>query len=163
MGEVSAQARGHAFIFAFSLCAQGTHNFSHMDHLIINYIPGVWGRIFHALTTRTRAEVINLVEYKQVDLHKLFSRLWTAQRNKCGVCLRQAGTWHLNHLLIKICSACCKDKSKFITKTEAKKTYFLSTDEEFDSLFCFISHNRRYVFAPAELVLIKKGTTLLKT
>jgi len=50
----------------------------------------------------------------------------------------------LNHLLIKICSACCKDKSKFITKTEAKKGFFLTTEDEFDSLFSFISHNRRY-------------------
>jgi len=126
------------------LCAQGTYNFSYMDHLIINYIPGIWGRVFHAHTTRTWAELTHLAEYKQIDLHTLYHRLWAAQHNRCGVCLQQASMWHLNHLLIKICSTCCNDKSKFITKTEAKKNFFLSTDKEFDSVFCIISHNRSY-------------------
>jgi len=126
------------------LCTQGTYMFSNMDHLIINYIPGIWGRIFHAHTTRTWTELTKLVEHNHIDLHTLYIRLWAAQQNKCGVCFKQASTWHLNHLLIKICSACCKDKSKFITKTEAKRNFFLHSDEEFDNAFCLISHNRRY-------------------
>jgi len=113
-----------------------------MDHLIINYIPGVWGRIFYAYTTST--DLTNLAEYKQIDLRALFAKLWAAQQNKCGVCKQHTSTWHLNHLLIKICSMCCKDKNRFTTKTEAKKAFFLTTEEDFDGLFSFISHNRRY-------------------
>jgi len=126
------------------LCIQSCCIFSHMDQLIINYIPGIWGRIFYAHTTRSWNDLTALVEHTKVDLKTLFTRLWAAQQNRCGFCFKHAPKWHLNHLLIKICATCCKNKQMFITKTEAKKNYFLNTEEEFDKLFCFISHNRKY-------------------
>jgi len=130
------------------LCVRSTYKFSNMDNLIINYIPGVWGRIFYEKTSSggNLNSLAPAADHKNIDLKTLFTRLWAAQQNKCGFCFKNTSSWHLNHILIKICPPCCKNKEMFITKTEAKKHFFLKSEEDFDKLFCFISHNRKYYF-----------------
>jgi len=112
-----------------------------IDTLISNTIPGTWGRALHAVTTNNHRKE----ELKDIGKKKLFTRIWNAQSTRCSFCFRkQDDHWCVNHPYLKLCMQCSRDKSVFITKTDAKKTYFLNHEDEFKDVFCFMAHNRRY-------------------